>query len=111
MITTSDRQVVLELILALVRLLRHVDVSAKANPGRETEERAGGFGVNQVVPVLIARSERIDHSIVQLRRQRHVRELQLIPRKVPFGQVITLARLVVASNIKLIAVAEEDVIA
>ena len=72
MVASSNREVILELVLCLVRLLRHVGVRAKGDASWECKCRNLLVGVNQVVPVLITDSSSIDDGTTKHRIQSNV---------------------------------------
>ncbi len=106
-VAMRDGEVVLELVLGLIGLLRHVGVRAEADAGRESEERNFLVRVNQVVPVLVADRRRVHNSRREDGVQRRVGDDELVRREIAFGQVNALARLVVEAGVALVAVAEE----
>src|SRR6266568_827073 len=78
----GDREIILELILRLVGLLRHVCICAEADAGRECKQRDFAVGINQVIPVLITDGSRINYSATQYRVQCEVAKLESVFRKV-----------------------------
>src|SRR5207302_2534310 len=68
----GDREIILELILRLVRLLRHVRVRAKSDGGGKYKGRDLLVGVNQIIPVLITDRGGVDHCAAKRRVQRDI---------------------------------------
>src|SRR5437016_2414831 len=66
-VASANREIVLELILRLVGLLRHVCVRAKADVGRKCKQRNFAVSINQVVPVLITDCSGINHGATECR--------------------------------------------
>ena len=110
MIATIDREVILELVFDLIRLLRNVNVRAKADSGRESERRRFLFAVDQIVPVLLACSERIYDRGTERRVQGHVAEKQTILGEVSLRQINARRGLVVQTKVRLIVEREKDAV-
>ena len=62
------------------------------------------------MPILIPDRSGIDYSVAQLRCKGHVGKLKFVLCEVAFSQIVSLSRLIVESQIRLIAVTDEDVV-
>ena len=98
-------KVVLELPLALVRLLGDVGVGAERRVG-ECNQRRADFAVNQVVPVLEPERDCVDRGVREDRVHGEVRQLQVIHSKVAVVQVAGAIRLIVFAIVGLRRIAE-----
>ena len=106
----QNREIILELILSLIRLLRHVNICAEANAGRERKERHFVVGVDQIVPVGISNGGRIDDSTGECGVERDVSQQQSVLGEIAFAQVVSLARLIIQPQIFLVVETGEDVV-
>ena len=94
MVPSGYRKIVLELILRLVRLLRHICVRAEANrAGTPAEKESRNFivCVNQVVPVLIPDCGSINYGVAESRIESEVSKLEPVFCKVPLTQIVSLS--------------------
>src|SRR5262245_29935830 len=107
--TPDNREVVAELKLALIGLLRHVNVRAEEDASGESHVRNFLRAVNQVVPVLEADRERVDDIRSQGRIERRAGDLQFVRGEVAARQVVGRARLVVLALVRLRGVTQEGV--
>ena len=60
-VAPDDGYVVAQLPLLLDRLLGNVGVRSKVDASRESECRHFGLGINQVVPILVAQGQGVNH--------------------------------------------------
>src|SRR6266542_842790 len=110
MVASSNREIVFELILLLVRLLRHVCIRAEADAGWEGKQWNLCVCINQVIPVLIPDRSGIHYRVAQRRIESEVAKLESVFREVTLSQIISVARLIVFSEIFLVAVADEHAV-
>src|SRR5207244_2723120 len=94
-IASGDREIILELILRLVRLLWHVGVRAKADASRKCKQRNFALSINQVIPILITDCSGVNYGVTECRIKSQVGKLEPVCRKVAFSQIISVPGLVV----------------
>src|SRR5262249_37917989 len=110
MIPSGDREVILELILLLIRLLRYVDVCSETDVGGKGNRRDLLIGINQVVPILVADGSGVNYCVAERRIESDVAKLQPVLCKVALGQIVSVPRLIIHSKIVLVIVANEQVV-
>src|SRR5260370_985997 len=106
----GDGNVILELPFLLNRLLRNVCVRSKGDVSGKGERRYLLFRVDQVVPILVAGGQGVDHSRRQNRVQRGIADDEMVSGEVARRQIVRAAGLVVVPSVVLRAIADKQVV-
>src|SRR6185312_13378822 len=100
MVADGLGDVVLELPLALERLLGNVGVGSERSV-RKYDQRLADVAGDQVIPILEAERRLIDQRWRQKRIQGQIGQLQMVDSEVAVGQIAGAVRLIVQAVVSL----------